>query len=70
MFSAGSASISHRTSIECIFIEPTDDCSVPGLHRGASEIQNFFLHIAKEYKNTYAAEHSHLHCTRSVIVEL
>lgn len=35
-WSAGSASTSHRTSIECIFIEPTEVCSVPGLHRGAS----------------------------------
>lgn len=35
--SAGSASTSHRTSIECILIEPTDVCSVPGLQRGASE---------------------------------
>lgn len=34
--SAGSASTSQRTSIECILIEPTDDCSVPGLQRGAS----------------------------------
>lgn len=36
IFSAGSASTSQRTSIECIFMDPTDDCSVPGLQRGAS----------------------------------
>lgn len=35
--SAGSASTSHRTSTECMFMEPTDVCSVPGLQRGASE---------------------------------
>lgn len=40
IFSAGSASTSQRTSIECIFIEPTDDCSVPGLHLGASITYN------------------------------
>lgn len=43
IFSAGSASTSQRTSIECIFMDPTDDCSVPGLHRGASV--NVHIHL-------------------------
>lgn len=34
--SAGSASTSHLTCIECIFKAPTDICSVPGLHLGAT----------------------------------
>lgn len=51
IFSAGSASTSQRTSIECIFIEPTADCSVPGLHLGASIKPNTNTHTEKKMEH-------------------
>ena len=38
--SGGSASTSHLTCSECMFSEPTEVCSVPGLQRGATVEKN------------------------------